>query len=165
MRIRLSKKGWNNVLIFASMFMILLFNYSHKMFVDGQTSEAPQALLPQNSLVQSIDYSGVKLERIGSNWRVLTELQDVELTSASDYVTVWQQQPFTLLLAEPLMLDSARSLPVVVWVAGQASGWVYEFVIDAQEGTAYVKDHRQSLWYVVEPHLLSQLIPPSVLNF
>ena len=145
--------------------MILLFNYSHKMFVDGQSSDAPQSLIPQNTFVQSIDFTGIKLERIGSGWRIVTELKQPEMDPAKSYIETWQQQPFSLLLTEPMMLESAKSFPVVVWVAGQASGWVYEFVIDQQEGTAYVKDHQLSLWYAVELRYLTQLIPQAVLNF
>ena len=164
MRIRLSKKGWNNVLIFASMFMILLFNYSHKMITGGKPEQVPQSLVPAESFIQSLDFSGIKLERIGTGLRVLTDLKTAQMNPASNYVDTWQGQPFELLLSEPLILDSATSVPVVVWVAGQASGWVYRVVIDEQQGTVYIQDSRQSLWYAVGREYLTQLVPAPLLQ-
>ena len=165
MRIRLSKKGWNNVLIFASMFMILLFNYSHKMMTGDQTVEPIQTLLPQGTLIQSVDFNGIKLERVGASWRILTDISEPDMADAKHYLDTWQQQPFQTLTSAPLMLETAMSLPVVIWVAGQTNGWVYEFVIDHVEGTTYVKDHQHSLWYVVEQQYLSQLIPQQLTSF
>jgi len=159
MRIRLSKKGWNNVLIFASMFMILLFNYSHKMMTGNQTAEQIQPLLPEGTLIQSIDFNGIKLERVGATWRILTNISEPDMADANPYLETWQKQPFQTLISPPLMLETAKSLPVVIWVAGQANGWVYEFVIDHIEGTLYVKDHQRGLWYEIEQQYLSQLIP------
>ena len=67
--IRLSKKGWNNVLIFSMLLMIMVFNGMHKKFngSDPQMTEVP--LLPENSLVLTVKYPHTTIERIGQSWR------------------------------------------------------------------------------------------------
>lgn len=165
MAIRLSKRGWNNVLIFASMFMIVLFNYTHKMFSEGDKAGGQvMSLLPANTLVQTIDFNGIQFERLGTGWRTLSDIEGVEITTPQRYLENWLEQPFVTLSTPPAVLQSAQSSVVVVWVAGQSGGWVYEFLIDHVEQSVYVKAHQTEIWYQVPYHLLEQLIPAVLLR-
>lgn len=165
MAIRLSKRGWNNVLIFASMFMIVLFNYTHKMFSEGDRAGGQVlSLLPASTLVQTMDFNGIQFERLGTGWRTLTDIDGVTVEAPQSYLDNWLQQPFVTLDSPPVVLQSAQSSVVVVWVAGQNSGWVYEFLIDHPQQSVYVKAHQTETWYQVPYHLLEQLIPAVLLR-
>lgn len=164
MRIKLSKRGWNNVLIFASMFMIVLFNYSHQLINKPSASGERQPLLPIESILQSIDYSGIKFERIGSNWRISSQLSTDSIDDVNQYIATWQQQDFEVMTDTPLMLATSRSLPVVIWALGQQQGWIYEFIVDDVERTLYVKDHARNLWYLLDYRFLPQLVPAPLLK-
>ena len=165
MAIRLSKRGWNNVLIFASMFMIVLFNYTHKMFSEGSNVGGDvSSLLPASTLVQTIDFNGIKFERLGTGWRTLTELKDVQIESPKRFLDVWLQQPFVITSGPPQLSTEVQSSIVVVWVAGQSNGWVYEFLIEHRQQQAYAKAHADGTWYSIPYHQINQLIPEVLLR-
>lgn len=164
MRIKMSRMGWNNVLIFASMFMILLFNYSHKMMTEGQVSGGTETLVPAHTIIQHIDFNGVKIERLGATWRTVATVDHSDKINASLIIETWTQQPFDLLAEPPLVLDTAKTLLVVVWVAGEPNGWVYEFIIDDVNQTAYIKDHQMQRWFMVNQDPIEHLIPSVILN-
>lgn len=158
MVVKLSKRGWNNVLIFASMFMILLFNYTHKMFVDGEEQAGLSFLLPENSIIQTIDYSGIKFERIGSTWRTVTSIETTNL-SAADFADAWLNQEFNAISDAPDLTVSTRKLPVVIWLAGNGQGWIFEVMNDPQQGLTYLYSHQQQTWFELPENLVHQLIP------
>ena len=64
---RLSKRGFNNVVIFAMLGMIFLFNLDR--FVPQSQQPVSLPLLPENAHVLKIEQSGYKLERVGQQWR------------------------------------------------------------------------------------------------
>ncbi|WP_372767220.1 hypothetical protein [Pseudoalteromonas sp.] len=77
--IRLGRTGWNNVIIFAMLIMIFLFNGLHHKIMSS-SEEAVQSLLPANSTVLTYQYSDFKIERIGTSWRTNKQLNlDIEL--------------------------------------------------------------------------------------
>lgn len=156
--------GWNNVLIFASMFMILLFNYSHRMMTQGHESGETNTLVGVNTIIQSIDFNGIKIERLGANWRSISGLELNKPLNTELIIETWTQQPFVALQSPPLLLDTTKIFLVVVWAAGEPSGWVYEFAVDNVEQTAYVKDHQQNIWFYIEPASLAHLIPEPILE-
>lgn len=164
MRIRLSKRGWNNVLIFASMFMILLFNHTHKMFVSGDENTTQQFLLPVGGIVQTVDFSGIKLERIGTTWRIESKISEPKMGSASDYVQAWLDISLTGSNQSPELSQSSLRLPVVVWLAGNAEGRVFEAYLDKAQELAYIFDHTHQLWFALSPAQLHSLIPTELLR-
>lgn len=74
--LRLSQKAWNNVVILAMLFMVFLFTLSNDMINtpdDAQDELMP--LFPPYSVIMSLDFGFVRLERIGQDWRVKGDLQ------------------------------------------------------------------------------------------
>lgn len=164
MRIKLSRMGWNNVLIFASMFMILLFNYSHRMMTQGSDSGVSDTLVGDGTIIQSIDFNGIKLERLGSNWRTVTAIEIDETINPALIIESWTQQSFDTLDDTPMIANTAQVFLVVVWVAGEPNGWVYEFVIDNVAQTSYVKNHQTRTWFEIDQASVPHLIPPSLIK-
>lgn len=161
---RLSQKGWNNVLIFACLFMIILFNYTSNMFATNSEKMAVEPLVPNSKLVQAIDFSGIEIQRLGATWRVLSKIPTATITNPEGYVETWVQQPLEQIESVPLVLDSALSLPVVVWLAGNEEGLIFEFVIDHQEQSVYVQNKMTGSWYALKYSMLPQFIPRELLD-
>lgn len=164
MALRLSQKGWNNVLIFSCMFMILLFNYTNNMLMSEEQDQVTSPLLPSELIVQALDFSGVELQRVGPSWRVLSQLPNPQITQPSTFVENWQNRALTSLAHSPMMMEGATVWPVVAWLAGQEEGWVFEFVIDQSNQTVYIKAHQEERWYQLDYALLPSFIPSVVLN-
>ncbi|TAA46003.1 hypothetical protein [Corallincola spongiicola] len=65
----LTRRQWNNILIFACLAMILLFNVTHKRWLSGDANTRLE-LIPAEAIILTLDYPAGQLELIGQGWRV-----------------------------------------------------------------------------------------------
>ncbi|WP_102798541.1 hypothetical protein [Bowmanella denitrificans] len=135
--IRLSRQGWNNVLIFATLLLIILFNQSGKFLSDAPDSES-NLLLPADIPVMKMEFGHHQLERIGQGWR-LRPATDATEAQLQQLVNQWQSASMQAL--GPGRLESP--IVVVVWLAGESQGRVYSIqqsadgLLVAQQGQLY----------------------------
>lgn len=61
---RLSRKGWNNVIIFSMLIMIFFLNGLHKKIGSDETQAQLQPLLPVQSFVLTLEFSDQKLSAL-----------------------------------------------------------------------------------------------------
>jgi uncharacterized protein YbdZ (MbtH family) len=119
--IRLTKTAWNNIIIFAMLLMILLFNTTSNILNTPSDMPDEVSLLPQGSVLMTLQSNGVQLERIGTGWRVDSE--DASIQAQIDpLLTHWTSSIMT-------PTERPESLPagqvVVLWLAGESKGLVY----------------------------------------
>lgn len=126
--IRLSKKGWNNVLIFSMLIMIFLFNGLHHKLIDAEADDVIQPLLKEQSYILTIEYPLFKIERIGTGWRSNSTLSQIQI---SDLLTNWRQAT-GLQLADINTIKSefknkSPANIVTIWFAGDELPQVFAF--------------------------------------
>lgn len=126
--IRLSKKGWNNVLIFSMLIMIFLFNGLHHKLIDAEADDVIQPLLKEQSYILTIEYPLFKIERIGTGWRSNSTLSQIQI---SELLTNWQQAT-GLQLADINTIKSefknkSSENIVTIWFAGEELPQVFAF--------------------------------------
>jgi len=63
---RLSRKGWNNVLIFAVLLIIYIFNFSHKLTLSPKVQQ--RAVISKNVTIVEIKTPDFKIKRSGRSW-------------------------------------------------------------------------------------------------
>ena len=154
--IRLSRQAWNNVLIVTMIVMIFLFNSTNNILTDGAEEESQvQPILPQGSLILTIEVGTQKIERIGRSWRANPSL-DISDEALSNIVSHWQSG---LMVAEEAVTPE-NALVVVIWLAGESKGRVFQ-LIQQQESVHLVFENKQ---YRVLELTLSQLIPEALNN-
>lgn len=161
---RLTKRGWNNVLIFATLFMIVLFNSTHQKFVEGDNSIEKASLIPADAIIQVIDYSGVKFERIGSNWRTQSAVTGVEELNAEQIVTNWQSLPLERLANSPEISANSYSLPVLVQAIGLDSQQIFIIHVDVGAGLVYLHNKVNGNWYLSSLNELPLFVPSVLLK-
>ncbi|WP_438865509.1 hypothetical protein [Neptunicella sp.] len=147
--IRLSRRGWNNVLIFATLFMILLFSTSNRMLLQNAEQSQSQLLLPESSEIMAIDYGTHKIERIGRGWRAVPglNLNESQLNNINIH---WQQA-----IGQPIDGQLSQPYIVTIWLAGQEQGAVYKVL---PQGEDLLVQHQQQI-YLVKHQSLSSFIP------
>lgn len=84
---RLSPKGWNNILIFSALLIIFIFNFGHKLSLSPKVHQ--RSVIDKNLTILEIKTPDYKIERIGRTWKSephigLSEMQLAQL------VTNWQ---------------------------------------------------------------------------
>jgi hypothetical protein len=164
MKTGLTQRGWNNVLIFASLFMIVLFNSTHQRFVSNDNDKIKRTLIESLSLLQNIDFNGLRFERIGSGWRTLTQVDIQTKMSPETIIQHWAEQPIEILENEPAINSSNSRFPISLDMIGQQQTQVFEFIIDNNAGVVYIFDHNIAQWLIIDQSQLALFIPAVLLN-
>ncbi|WP_143870416.1 hypothetical protein [Catenovulum sediminis] len=125
--IRLSRAGWNNVLIFASLIMIFLFNGLHMNFGQQAASDKQNiAVLPANQHILTIDFPGYSIERVGRDWRIVAA-EHIPL-QAQNVVQAWQALSATVVAQDDNFLQPYLPDAVIVfWFADSPQGYVIQW--------------------------------------
>ena len=64
---RLSRKGWNNVLIFAVLFIIFISNFGHKLILSPKVQQ--RSVINQDLTIVEIRTPDYKIQRVGRTWK------------------------------------------------------------------------------------------------
>ncbi|SFC52727.1 hypothetical protein [Pseudoalteromonas denitrificans] len=118
--IQLSKKGWNNVLIFSMLVMIFLFNGLHHKWIDSPQDNSPQLILAEQSYILTVQYPTYKIERIGTSWRSNSQLTNEQI---SNVILQWKQATGVLVSASQDIQNEANNKVAdqiaTIWLAGE----------------------------------------------
>lgn len=166
--LRLSQKAWNNVVIFAMLFMVYLFTVSNNLLQDGETGEAKrQPLFPAYSVVMTMDFGVVRLERIGQDWRVSGEPSKIESDESSkqtvsqhilpvllNIMETWSTLEVIQYVAQP---DSPPYI-VAILLAGEDKKRVYQVF---QQGSDVLLKCGAD-WFLVENEAVGALFPTTL---
>ena len=87
---RLSKRGWNNVLIFGVLIIIFLFNFSHKLLLQPKVHQ--RTLISNEVMIVEIKTPDFSIKRAGRSWISEPNLGLSE-HQLSLLVQNWQQLP------------------------------------------------------------------------
>ena len=63
---RLSKKGWNNVLIFGVLIIVFLFNFSHKLLLEPKVHQ--RTVISSELMIVEIKTPDFSIKRSGRSW-------------------------------------------------------------------------------------------------
>lgn len=152
---RLSQKAWNNVLIFSMLGLIVIFNWE-RLFPSDMPTRLP--LLPENSVVLTLQIDQVVFERVGSTWRINSNREKLAITSDDIQQLIDSWNKATMRLPKE-KVETADLFPqdhvVSVFIAGQKNGLVFSF--KQLEDTVYIIHDEH--YFELDFPLLSQLIP------
>lgn len=146
--IRLSKRAWNNVIIFAMLIMIVMFNMTNNILTGSVEQQSEFGLLPDDAVLMTLEFGPDKIERIGKGWRS-TRLQVAE-AELEQIVLHWQNA--RMIVSEPV--DTQQAIIAVAWLAGEKKGRVYQFV-DNTDGLKLMLDGQ---YYRLLDSSLDQLV-------
>jgi len=164
---KLSRTGWNNVIIFSVMIIILMINATNnKLFPNEESAnKAEQLLLPTHSVILTlaIDYSAsqqVLFERVGRSWQLTSRGIIVDKTDQQieQMMFSWQQSS-GLVQAADIVIDSEQGIPVQVALAGEAQAKIFTLYPLADQLLIY--RHQDKTWLSLPSTLAQQLLPIS----
>lgn len=110
---RLSKKGWNNVIILLVLVMIVVLRLSDERLTGKDPAPVTDGLLPTGAVVLTWAAPAWRIERLGQSWR---SVPDLGLDGAGLDGVLHQWQSWQLPPAEMAVRGSAMELKV--WLAG-----------------------------------------------
>lgn len=113
---KLSSRAFNNIVIFAMLGMIMLFNLD--AWLPKPSIHNKTRLINEQDMLLRIDMNDGRIERIGTDWRLVAD-KNVPVPLAGDaynWVQQWQDAELTPVNAIPAIIESTE---VKVWLAAQ----------------------------------------------
>jgi hypothetical protein len=109
----LSKRGWNNVLIFACIGMIVIFNLMSEKLIENSEGDIVD-IVPEQSMILTLEYPNVSVERLGTSWRV-SPSDVLKPADVDRVINAW------LALSGEVSLATSDEVGyrVTLWLAGQ----------------------------------------------
>jgi hypothetical protein len=121
---RLSKKGWNNVLIFGVLLIIFIFNFSPKLRLSSSNQQS--VVISPGLTIVEIQTPDYVLTRIGRNWQRTPNL-GLSSEKLQEIVNNWQSVPLDTLMEQELPF----------------SNFIFTFFVAEQEQPIVVQLHQQ----------------------
>ena len=110
---RLSPKGWNNILIFSALLIIFILNFGHKLNLSPKVRQ--RSIIAKNLTILEIKTPDYKIERIGRSWKSEPHigLSTLQLTQL---VANWQNLK---LKTQPPVDNSVTPYLIRIYIASQ----------------------------------------------
>lgn len=163
--VKLSKTGWNNVIIFVVMGFILLINATNKkVFSPDENSPANSsqdiALVGAENIILTLSINNVvAIERIGRTWRATPT--SISGQALAQMMMSWQQSSGEAMAQDP-EIDRQLSLDVKLDLAGQTEQLQLSFYATEQQLLVFNKTSQQ--WLVMPLAMYGQLFPQEIFN-
>lgn len=158
--LKLSKTGWNNVIIFAVMGFILLINATNNMNsvddnIDQSTAEIP--LIGASNTILTLKVANViTIERVGTDWRAVPE--NISGQALEQMMMTWQN--INAQTTSAPNIDRQFSLDVMLNVASSTQLLRMSFYASDQQ--LWVYKHATQQWLTMPVALYGQLFPQEI---
>lgn len=162
---KLSRTGWNNVIIFSVMTIILVINATNnKLFPNEEhDNKAERAILPPHSVILAlaIDYPAnhqVVFERVGRSWQLTAKgvLVDKTDQQIEQLMFSWKQSS-GLVQAGNIEIESKKGVKVKIALAGLEKEKTFTLYPLNDQLLIYL--HQDDLWLALPATLAQQLLP------
>lgn len=159
--VKLSKTGWNNVIIFSVMGFILLINVTNtKIFSSDENTPNEQeiALVGLQNVILTLNINNVvAIERIGRTWRATPA--HISGQALAQMMMSWQQSSGETMAQAP-DIDRQFSLDVSLDIAGKTQPLQLNFYATEQQLLIFNEVSQQ--WLVMPIAMYGQLFPQEI---
>ncbi|WDD98943.1 hypothetical protein [Thalassomonas actiniarum] len=158
---KLSRAGWNNVIIFSVMAMILLIHQMNKGLMEpGENNSGQEVyIIDRHSAILTLEVNQqLVIERIGRTWRATPAI--ITGQALDQMMLAWQDNSGTVVEA-PAGLEQVSSVVVTLHLAGQEQPQVFSLYPVSEQ--LFLYHHSQKLWLSLPLPIYRQLLPPSLL--
>lgn len=160
--IKLTRSGWNNVIIFAVMGFIALINITQSdkfSLLEKKYVAQESYLIGEHGVILSMTVNQqTHIERIGQTWRSLPAVLTGQPLDAM--MNSWHQAKGRI-VDKPDNIDKNKAIIVSLLLAGQAE--IEYFMLFASEQELIVYRQQSELWVSLPIAFFNQLIPKDVL--
>ncbi|WP_198438663.1 hypothetical protein [Moritella sp. F3] len=152
---QLSRRGWNNVLIFAVLAMMLIFQYSGKK-MNGDDSESQyQSALPSRAVVLSMQFDNIQIQRVGSQLATKPEL-GLSQPQLQQIIKAWESATFKPVAKDVVIANLAYGINISFELANLAEPVI---LILYQIDSGYLLQNWQSQLLQIDEAELQVLLP------
>jgi hypothetical protein len=155
---KLSRTGWNNVIIFSVMIFILVINVTNKKLYSSDDDQQ-KTIFSNHAVILSLAVNQqVSIQRIGRTWRATPA--KISGQALDQMMLTWHEIEGDI-VSEPPELDRQMALVVSVDLAGDTSAQILNLFITDNE--LIIFNEQQNRWLSFPLVIFSQLIPNEIL--
>lgn len=157
---KLSRKAWNNVIIYASLFMILVLNLGNdKLFKEESEENTHISLVPEHDAIISLNLNGqLLIERKAASW-VTTPVISLNKQQLAAMMDAWQQS-IALPLAQAPEFGAQAGIKVEMQLAKQSRP--ISLTLYPTADGAYAHIHQDETWLGFAQATTEQLLPSAI---
>jgi hypothetical protein len=157
---KLSRTGWNNVIIFSVMIFILVINITNKkLYSSDDADDQQKTIFSNHAVILSLAVNQqVSIERIGRTWRATPA--KISGQALDQMMLTWHETEGDV-VSEPQELDRQMALVISVELAGEAKAQLLNLFITNNEFLIF--NEQQKRWLSFPLAIFSQLIPNEIL--
>jgi hypothetical protein len=160
---KLSRSGWNNVIIFAILAFILVINITNnKLFSDSEqavSTEQATLFAAHTTILTLTFHPNVIIERIGKTWRSTPAIMNEQ--ALEQMMRSWKNSEGATVLNPPV-LDEKMALVVKVELAEQDQP--HKLYLYATDTELLIFNQTTQLWKSFPLAIFSQLVPNEVFS-
>lgn len=108
---QLSRRGWNNVLIFAVLAMMLIFQYSGKNMNSDDAVSQYQSALPSNAVILSMQFDNIQIQRVGSQLATKPEM-GLSQSQLQQIIKAWERATFKPVAEDVVIANLAYGINI-----------------------------------------------------
>ena len=160
---KLSKTGWNNVIILSVMMIILFINSTNNRLFPDDISTNDSLLLPEHSVILTLtinlrDQTTITFERIARVWQMTSQGVLFNLTNQQieQSMFTWQQSR-GLVQADDIVIKGQEGVKVIIGLASVAQE--LKFTLYPLTDQLLVYNHQKSNWLAFPVAIYHQLVP------
>jgi len=158
---KLSRAGWNNVIIFSVMIFILVINVTNKKIFssDDAKSSGQLTIFAEHAVILSLSIEQqININRVGRTWQAApTKISGQAL---EQMMLTWHEIE-GVIVEQPTELDRQMALVISVELAGEPQTSVLNLFITNNE--LLIFNSQQKRWLAFALPIFSQLIPAEIL--
>jgi hypothetical protein len=158
---KLSRTGWNNVIIFSVMIFILVINVTNKKLYSSDDAEnsAQLTIFAKHAVILSLSIDQqININRVGRTWQ--TNPAKISGQALEQMMLTWQEIE-GVTVVQPPELDRQMALVVSVELAGEEQTNVLNLFITNNE--LLIFNNQKNRWLAFPLAIFSQLIPAEIL--
>lgn len=158
--IKLSRAGWNNVIIFGVLAFILLINATHDDVFSVKSNNSELSIFGNSAAILTLTINQqIKIERIGTTWRATPVVMSGQ--ALEQMMLAWHNSKGEK-TREPEDIDKQLALLVSAELAGKSATTSLNIYVTDEKFLIYNQQTKQ--WLVLPMQIYNQLLPVQLFN-
>ncbi len=162
---KLSRTGWNNVIIFSVMIIIIFLNVTnnrlfHRNEVGGYSQDV--FLFKEHSVILSLNINKlITIERQGKNWSITPKSINISMQALAQMMQSWQQATAVI---ETLDFDVSKQVAITINATLAGDNNSYQLDLYPTQDQLLIYNRQTKQWLSLAPAMYYQLLPREIMQ-
>jgi len=162
---RLSRTGWNNVIIFSVMIIIIFLNFTNdKLFRRNDAGEYTQniPIFKEHAVILTLAINHkIQITRLGKDWRITPKNMVISLQALEQMMLSWQTATGN---SETLKYDLSKQTAIEITAELAGEEQPYQLNLFPTQDQLLVFNKQTQQWLSLPLALYYQLLPNEITN-